>query len=62
MKQFFGFYADLSGIVTSIHNDNQKAVINLVISLSDNGSNIKSQLKAFKNQISALFMKLILYV
>ncbi|CAC9477345.1 ATP-dependent DNA helicase UvrD/PcrA [uncultured Gammaproteobacteria bacterium] len=45
-------YADLSGIVTSIHNDNQKAVINLVILLSDNGSNIKSQLEAFKNQIS----------
>jgi hypothetical protein len=44
-------YADLSGIVTSIHNDNQKAVINLVILLSDNGSNIRSQLEAFKNQM-----------
>jgi folate-dependent phosphoribosylglycinamide formyltransferase PurN len=34
-----------------LNNDNQKAVINLVILLSDNGSNIKSQLEAFKNQI-----------
>ncbi len=45
-------YADLSEIVMSIHDNNQKAVINLVISLSDNGSNIKSQLEAYKAQIA----------
>ncbi len=45
-------YADLSEIVASIHDDNQKAVINLVISLSDTGSNIKSQLEAYKAQIA----------
>jgi hypothetical protein len=52
LVSFLTLYNSLSGIVTSIHNDNQKAVINLVILLSDNGSNIKSQLGAFKNQIS----------
>jgi len=45
-------YADLSEIVTRIHDNNQKTVINLVISLSDNGSNIKSQLEAYKAQIA----------
>ncbi len=45
-------YADLSEIVTSLDDNNQKAVIYLVISLSDNGSNIKSKLEAYKAQIA----------
>jgi DNA helicase-2/ATP-dependent DNA helicase PcrA len=42
----------LSKIVTNIHDDNQKRIINLVMSLTEDGSNIKRQLEAFKNQIS----------
>ena len=42
----------LSKIVTNIHDDNQKRIIDLVMSLIEDGSNIKRQLEAFKNQIS----------
>lgn len=42
----------LSEIVTNINDDNQKAVVELVVSLVEDGNNIKNQLEAFKVQIS----------
>ncbi|MDP0588086.1 MAG: ATP-dependent helicase [Candidatus Endonucleobacter bathymodioli] len=45
-------FSDLSEIATSIHDDSQKIVINLVMSLVDDGSNIKNELEAYKEQIA----------
>jgi len=42
----------LSEIVTNINDDNRKGIVNLVISLADDGSNLKSQLETFKKKIS----------
>ena len=42
----------LTEIVTAIDDANQKAVINLAISLAEDGANIKRQLETYKQQIS----------
>jgi len=42
----------LSEIVTNINDDNQKGIVNLVMSLAEDGRDIKKQLEAFKEQTS----------